>query len=203
MMLVGFLGLPVTLISMYAKIARSASRDPMPRDEGIHAIGPLLDRMTTDVLRMSELRERLTSLLPRLQAEDATLLQARHYEFLNRYLHRQVWGSQSWKRGEKAYLLAVLDAYARIDDPRALPDVERIAQGKVTVVLRDAEVRNAAQRCLPYLQQAAEQLHQQETLLRSSQISGASENLLHPATATTDTAVHQLLRAVNDTDTNA
>lgn len=203
MMLIGLIGLPMTLIAMYAKIARSASRDPIPQEEGVHAIGPLLDRMMTDVLQISELRERLARLLPRLQSEDASLLEARHYELLNGYLHRRVWGSHSWQRGEKAYLLAVLDAYARVGDTRALPDVERIAQGKVTSVLQDAEIRNAAQRCLPHLQQNAEQLRMQETLLRSSQISGASENLLRPAAAATDTGSHQLLRAVDDSDTSA
>ena len=197
----GLLGLPVTLIAMHLRIARSARPEPLPQEVGVHAIGPLLDLMITDVLHGSELRERLTGLLRRLQPEDASALEAHHYDFLNGYLHRQARGSHSGQRGDKVFLLAVLDAYSRIGDARALQDVERIAEGNMTFFLHDSEVRSAAQRCLPHLQQIAEQIWQQRTLLRSSQASSAPNELLRPATATTDPASHQLLRAINDEDT--
>jgi hypothetical protein len=202
MMFGGLLGLPATLIAMYWKIAQDAGREPMPQGDDVRAIGPLLDRSMTDILHTSELRQRLIPLLLRSRSEDAALLEPRQFEMLNAFLHQQAYSSRSWQRGEKAYLLAVLDAYARIGDGRALPDVARIAQGKVAYVLRDPEVREAAQRCLPHLEQAAEALRQKETLLRTSEAPAAQDMLLRPTAFTPDPDPNHLLRPA-DTDENS
>lgn len=144
MMFGGFFGLPVCLIAMAIHLARNARRETFPPEEGVHAVGPLLDRLTTDIFTVTELRFRLTAVLPLLKAKDASLLEPRHYKLLNAALHRHVTSSHPWQPWEKAYLLAVLDAYSRIGDIRAIHDVTRIAQGKVASVLQDAEVRSAA-----------------------------------------------------------
>ncbi|HLK59479.1 MAG TPA: hypothetical protein VKU00_23155 [Chthonomonadaceae bacterium] len=194
MMFGGLIGMTITLITTVWKQARAASREPMPQEEGVQAIGPLLDRLMTSFLDRSEMYKRLIELLPRLQPEDTSLLEPRHYEILNGYLHQRVYRPHRWAIGEDAFLLAVLDAYSRIGDPRALPDVMRIAQGKAAYDLRDPEVRAAAQRCLPYLERAAEALQQKETLLRLSEAPIAQETLLRPAAPASVTDSNHLLR---------
>ena len=194
----GFLGALASLIAMAIHLQHNARREPLPQEEGVQAVGPLLDRLTTDIYRVTELRSRLTDLLPRLQPQDASLLEPRHYELLNAHLHSYVARTSSWQGGEKAYLLAILDAYSRIGDLRAIRDVTRIAQNKVTSVLRDAEVSAAAQHCLLHLREEEVAMQQRETLMRASEKPLGQETLLRPIAFVKESDPAQLLRPADE-----
>ena len=198
----GFFGMPAALVAMALHLGRTAKREPFPQEEGVQAVGPLLDRMTTDIFSVTELRFRLTAVLPLLKTKDASLLEPRHYELLNATLHKHVTSSFPWQPWEKVCLLAVLDAYSRIGDIRAIRDVARIAQGKVPSGLRDAEVRAAAQRCLIHLKQEEQAVRQQETLLRSSERPEGRETLLRPVVFVPEADPTQLLRPVDQDETD-
>ena len=168
----GLVGIPMaTLISMYYSNAHASANEPMPAVTGIAAIGPLLDRMATDTDNIGVIRFALTAPLMQITPEDTMLLEARHYKHLNVYLQRAAWEYNVVRAQERAYLIAVLHAYSCVGDPRAIPNVERIAKGRANASLRDEEVRAAAVRCLEHLNVAKEQLSHHKTLLRSSQIS--------------------------------
>lgn len=205
----GLVGVPAILLALFLKSQSSLPSEPtLPEGgvmesrpildtDGVSEIGPILDALAANSPNRYALTQRLLELLPRLQPEDAALLESRHYGMLNAYLHKLAYSTNTVHKKEKTFLMAVLDAYANIGDERALPDVQRLAQGK-----GDAEIRAAAQRCLPHLEQAAEALRQQETLLRGSEAPLAQEALLRPAAFAADSACDQLLRPT-DTDKDA
>jgi hypothetical protein len=113
---------------------------------------------------------------------------------------------------------AVLKALEQVGDVRALPVVRRLCQpygksrtlseiilsslrqGGFRAALQQEEhqinrVQQAAQNCLPFLEQRAEQKERQETLLRPSAAVVHPETLLRPMTALPDTEpVEQLLQ---------
>lgn len=139
---------------------------------------------------------RLAALLPRLQCRDAFRLERRHYEMMNASLRRAARHPKNFLPYENsAYLCAVLDAYSRIGDARALEDVERIAAGKAASGLRAPEVLEAAQRCLPHLRQAAAELRAKESLLRGAQPVNSPEALLRPAAPAERSEADGLLRS--------
>ena len=166
---------------------------------GITAVGPLLDRMSTDTANIGAIQFALTGPLMQISPEDATLLEARHYKHLNVYLQRAAWEYSVIRAQERAYLIAVLHAYSCVGDPRAISHVERIAKGRANASLRDDEVRAAAVRCLEHLNVAKEQLNHHTTLLRSSQIAYPTGELVRPVSTTTGTDPQQLMRPTSVT----
>ena len=135
----------------------------------------------------------LPSLLPRLQASDAALLNRGHYAILNRALKNDL---KIYKTNVTQLRVAILQSLQQVGDESSLPIVEELAEGKGKAV-GHLEVRQAAQECLPYLRLRAENQHQTQTLLRASDgnMTGA-DMLLHPAMPQPDTALRakELLR---------
>ncbi len=197
----GLIGIPISLMLIYYGNAHSSAKDPMPTATGIDAIGPLLDRMETDIANVGAIRFALTAPLLEITPEDTAVLETRHYRQLNVYLNRAAWEFNSVRLQERDYLLAVLHAYACVGDPRAIRNVERIAIGKANSGMRDDEIRAAAVRCLEHLNVAKEQLSHHTTLLRSSQISYPEGELMRPARSTSSSDPEQLMRPTADSMT--
>ncbi len=123
----------------------------------------------------------LKKLLPRIQASDKDTLSPPEMEALLRAL------------GGKDNLLtiAILKALEQVGDERALPKVEGLARLKNG---KPAEVRHAAEKCLPYLHLRAQQAEQAHTLLRAASSDATSDTLLRPAAGTASVDTGQLLR---------
>ena len=156
----------------------------------IEAIGIVADGLCIKDAQ-SFAQRMLTGFLPRLQASDAHLLNARQHHLINRVLN----GRSILHDSERtAFIFAVLKSYEQIGGTEDLPTVERLAQGK-GYAKRDSDVRKAAQECLPYLQARSEVQDLRQTLLRASSVSAEnSANLLRPAAASSETAPRELLR---------
>ncbi len=190
----GLLGTLLSLWILASKVARDAAREPMLLEEGATAVGPLLDRMATDVYHHTEIRRRLTELLPQMQTTDATLLLPRHFDMLNKSIHKCACDFDTSQPDERKFLMAILNAYELIGDSRALPDVQRLARSRWGLVSSDEEVMRAAQRCIPFLQQAAEAMRQKETLLRGYEVPVDTTALLCPASLGEQSRPEELLR---------
>jgi HEAT repeat protein len=131
----------------------------------------------------------LKKLLPQVKAGDKQHIAPAEMDALIRELN-----------GSDAPLtIAILRAFEQIGDERALPEVEWLAMGNADLDSDvPAEVRRAAQECLPFLRLRAEQAEQARTLLRASTPTDAAapDMLLRPAPARADeTPPEQLLRA--------
>jgi hypothetical protein len=86
--------------------------------------------------------------------------------------------------------IAALRALEQVGDETALPVVEKLAKSA-----GDTQVRFAAQECLPFLQQRADQVRVEQTLLRASGPGSSADVLLRPASNGAEAAPQQLLRA--------
>jgi hypothetical protein len=94
-------------------------------------------------------------------------------------------------RYEADFLVAILRAFEQIGDTRCVPYVEELAR-----FADQKRVRDAAEACLPYLQELAENERSSQTLLRAASASGTTpDTLLRPAHALTETEPGHLLRA--------
>lgn len=142
--------------------------------DDIRVIGSLLEALMTyprdtdlrDCIRLS-----LVRILPRLQSSDSAGLLPRHITVLNIELNhcfipRLVSGAKV------DYLLVVLKALEQVGDETSLPAVEKLIQ-----TTDNEKVREAAEACLPFLQERA--VLGKHTLLRAA--SHNSANLLVPA----------------------
>lgn len=89
--------------------------------------------------------------------------------------------------------VAILKALEQIGDEKALQQVERMAQLPYSRNY-PKRVVEAAQECLPFLQQRAEQSRQANTLLRASESSTSPETLLRAAQEETSVPPEELLR---------
>jgi hypothetical protein len=159
----------------------------------VRMVGPLVEAYSALSLSQENrpVREALTVLLPRLQASDARVLTEEHRQILNRVLGS---GIPSYSREKNRLVLAILKAYEQVGDGSALPFVERLASGRSAGVSR--EVREAAQACLPFLQERAERERASRELLRAASASDTpSDVLLRPAGGTIEADPQQLLRA--------
>lgn len=90
-------------------------------------------------------------------------------------------------------VIAILKALEQIGDARAIPKVERIVDAPFSPQY-PTRVVEAAQECLPFLQQRAEQSRQASTLLRASEVISTPETLLRPAKEGASVQTEQLLR---------
>lgn len=156
--------------------------------EDIRIVGPLAEALEFGDKNMRAIitEEALIKLLPRLQASDAHLLNEDQRACLNRAL-----------KGKNTQLvLAILKAYEQVGDEKALPCVEKLAEGEGRSG-KDERVQAEAIECLPHLKARIEQQRASQTLLRASDaIATPPEVLLRPAEATvSDTPPEQLLRA--------
>ena len=141
---------------------------------------------------LGDTRPTLTRLLPRLQATDASLLTPGQRKLLYTILSssdRYPWYKSYWSADLK---IAILSALEQIGDEKAVPHVAKLAR-----TARNPQVRVAAQECLPFLQQRAEQTRIEQTLLRASMSTDSPDMLLRPTIAVAPTEPQQLLRASN------
>lgn len=135
--------------------------------------------------------ELITALFARLKMTDASLLHPRHRDALNQYLRVQTFYSVHIK-------VAILKAYQQIGDDSALETVRALLERNNSVSdWNEAIVRQAAEECLPYLQQNAGQVTQMQTLLRAAAPPEKTEELLRPARGGADEPSETLLRAAH------
>jgi hypothetical protein len=155
--------------------------------EDIRSVGPLalaLEYQDRELKAVAE--NKLTRLLPRLQVSDAPLLDEEQRKCLYRAL-----------RGRNTELvLAILKALEQVGDEQAVPYVQKLADGE-GIAATALRIREAAQACLPALQQRAELERSRQTLLRAASASDTpSDVLLRPASgALVEADPQQLLRA--------
>lgn len=126
----------------------------------LRAIGPLVEALEWSDSKTRRVAEHaLINLLPHLQSGDDDCLNARQRAILCRAL-----------RGKKApFIIAILKAFEQVGDAKAIPIVERLAEGYVTSS-EEKLIRRTAQECLPYLRQRAEQEMALRTMLRPSSV---------------------------------
>jgi len=162
----------------------------LPQIEDVRVCGPLLELWHSGDPETRLLVEAsLVRLLPLFRASDVALLNARQHDLLDQVL----------SSGSVGLTLAVLKALEQIGDKRELPLVERLAAGG-GLAKREERVRQAAQECLPYLQQRVLGMEANQTLLRASDRLEASDTLLRAAQNSTATSAEQLLRAGSQED---
>ncbi|HZT42838.1 MAG TPA: hypothetical protein VFA07_11790 [Chthonomonadaceae bacterium] len=154
--------------------------------DDVRVVGPLAEELASLEQDIRFAAERaLISLLPRLRATDADLLNTdqRHCLYYALSGTRQIW-----------LKIAILKALEQVGDSEAIPYVERLAAGEGAAEW-SPEVRQAAIDCLPYLQERTRQESTRQTLLRSADLAGAAaETLLRSAGETQETDPQQLLR---------
>lgn len=144
--------------------------------DDLRAVGPMADALDIEDGDIRAVcREALTRLLPRLQASDAALLSPEQRANLNLTLKKA-----DLKR-DTELILAILQAWQQVGDEKAVPYVEWLAQLKSDHEAGE-RVRQAAQACLPYLQERVEKGRLAGTLLRPAESPNSSpETLLRPA----------------------
>jgi HEAT repeat protein len=161
----------------------------LAKHEDLRAIGPLADALDIedgDIRAVCS--EALVRLLPRLKSSDSHLLSNDQRENLYLVLKR------ANLKKDSELIIAILQAMQQVGDEAALPHVVQLSQLK-----NDSEagqrVREAAQACLPYLQERVERARQAGTLLRPADApSSQPETLLRPAPGAACTDPELLLR---------
>jgi hypothetical protein len=157
--------------------------------DDLRAVGPLADALDIEDGDIRAVcREALTRLLPRLQASDAALLSPEQRENLNLTLKK------ADLKQDAELILAILQAWQQVGDEKAVPYVERLTQLK-----NDSEagtrIREAAQACLPYLQERLEKARLAGMLLRPAAApDNPAEMLLRPAPGAAPADPAHLLR---------
>lgn len=142
-------------------------------------------------------RHALTRLLPTLSAANAGALKE-HHRVLLRHVLTHCYHQRGGKQYDPDFQLAIIQAFERSGDWRSAASVRYLTFAD------DPAVREAARRCVPYLQGLAEARAPGESLLRASDGPGANTPagvLLRPARGSEradDPA--QLLRAVQGDD---
>jgi hypothetical protein len=131
-----------------------------------------------------EVLEALLRLLPQMKASDTHLLNADQKEALYKVLNG----------GVEPLVLAILKSLEQIGDGGALPYVEKLANPPKNKEVSE-EVQEAAQACLPFLTERAQEENNRSTLLRASEPTTQPDELLRPVTATAESDPNVLLRA--------
>ncbi|MCW3095243.1 MAG: hypothetical protein JWL77_861 [Chthonomonadaceae bacterium] len=183
-----FLYIPIGLVFLSGMASQQAQLAALAisRLDDVRAIGSLAEALEfpdRDIRPIA--RKALIHLLPRLKASDAALLSSAQRACLNRTL-----------RGDQSELiLAILKAWEQVGDPKAIPAVRSLAEGRGECG-QIPEVVQAAKECLPFLQQSLEQRQNDTQLLRSADGNRApAESLLRPATSQVSAEpANQLLR---------
>ena len=129
----------------------------------------------------------LTKVLPQLRTDHANWLGSRQ----RRILYSKLSGPYILK--EPDFVIAILKSLEQIGDAEALPYVQKLVTIEATLP-GHKRVPEAANACLPFLQERVAQSQSRETLLRASSVAATpSEHLLRPAEETS-TPPDQLLR---------
>jgi hypothetical protein len=155
---------------------------------GARSTGLLAEALTIADIRV-QVEQALIRELPKLKASDAPLLNEEQRYYLYQALTT---------RNNTNLILAILKALEQVGDEKAIPFVERLAEGKAN--FKSQEVRKAAATCLPYLREQAAKQKEHQTLLRPSSaadvVTTAPDTLLRPAQyGGSTTEPQELLRA--------
>lgn len=157
----------------------------LARFDDIRTVGAFVEALEfpdKDIVAMAE--QKLTELLPRLQASDASLLNKEQREILNRQL----------AKSDGLIVKSILSAYEQVGDNAAIPAVSKLARGEGKGG-KMPQYQSAAQSCLQFLEIRSKQQEQAQTLLRAANGNvTAPDMLLRPAHATADTQSETLLR---------
>jgi hypothetical protein len=191
----------IVIVCFSAKLPKTKdylqALDSLANSDDLRAIGPLASVLhETESHRQSHRRraflQTLTRLLPRLQATDTSLFTEKQQASLYYMLQAEYSSSLA------DFQIAVLKAFEQVGGLQALPHVERLAAMTPTTKnnKNKQRVMKAAQECLLYLRQRADQERSGQTLLRASQRSDPDPIvLLRPATATREVKPQELLRS--------
>jgi hypothetical protein len=168
---------------------QAAQRLAQMQDKRI--IGHLVDFCTwpDDTVRQAA-RAALTQMLPRLKPVEAALLTPDQQGILRGFLQRR------HVEADSELQVAILKAYEQIGDERALPAVSALAN--INPRSRERKrVKEAAEACLPFLQQRRERQHSSQTLLRPTTATSEPQRnvLLRPVQERNETSPNELLRA--------
>jgi len=168
---------------------RRTSAAALAHFDDVRVIGPLAEILeTADRPTRQLVSDALIRLLPRLQSSDAHLLNEDQRECLCRIL-----SGADWQHPELA--VAVMEAFQRVGDSRALILIERLADIHARSSAQ-RQIRAAAASCLPALRARVVQEPARLTLLRPSSGNSGADTLLRAAESTvpSETDVQQLLR---------
>ena len=142
-------------------------------------------------------RNKILTKLPRIllesETDDFDLLNTAHRLFLNKALLGY----------DTELVTAVLTAWERAGDSRAIPFVEKLAAGRASAV-GNPGIQQQAQECLIILQERAALVQNADTLLRASTAATTPDILLRPAYTAPQSAEAeaQLLRATTEKEDN-
>ena len=170
----------------------------------VRSIGALIDALKLDDLKTREIaQDALISVLPRLQASDATLLhdaqRAKLCHILSLPVENPLFKDvrylfQPARNSAIDIRIAILQAFEQVGDNKALSVVERLAKREAGSA-GEKRIQEAARQCLPALQLRTEEQRSSQTLLRAVDASTAGTDiLLQAATGTQDVQPEQLLR---------
>jgi len=182
---------------------RRALTEQVARQSDSRSIGALIDACGLEDQKTRKIAvEGLTSLLPRLTPDEATLLDPAHRLRLCSLLHRGSTRKKDLPLGFQPddnqaieFRLTVLQGLARWGGAEALPAVQLLAKTPPKIQ-GERRIQKAAIACLQILEQRSEQNHSSKTLLRASDASGAdSVTLLRSVTGNPDENSGELLRA--------
>jgi hypothetical protein len=192
----GFVTLLATQLHRFCLSSRqSEAARKLAQQNDVRGVGPLAEALEwPDPELQAVAMKALTRLLQQLKATDAHLLNAQQRGNLYRHLNSYQ------ARFHPDFQIAILKALEQVGDEAAIPHVRRLARS-VALGPRQQQVRRAAQDCLPFLRNRADQLRVSQTLLRaSSATSAAPDILLRPADNRHAAAPEQLLRATEKTE---
>ncbi len=196
-----FFGLPTFLLPLlmmlYNKKAGRRTRTTTFKIDGMEdltLVGPLAEILAIDDLAVRRMaKANLTRLLPQLKASDSDLLNAYQRKQLNRFVRpglfdpsqrdiREIFSKNARQR-DALFQIAILNAYEQVGDADCLPFVNTIAHPTVQQAkIVPAEAIEAANHCLPFLVDLAEQDRANKQLLRPSSASDVlPDTLLRPA----------------------
>ena len=168
---------------------QKSATEVIARFDDIRYVPELVNALAFSDKHMSDVaRAALTNLLPRLSASDSEILDTEQRKLLHRWL--------TIKNKESAFVQAILKALEQVGDERDLPAVQRMADREATTQ-REKTLRGAAQQCLPYVEQRAEQNRVANTLLRAATANESdTQSLLRPVSTAIGADPH-LLRPAN------
>jgi len=173
------------------------------RQDDVQTVGLLVDSLRMNYWDISQIvMDALIELLPRLQSEDAYLLNAEQRALLASKLNTAPKRSVKDMRASAqetysrliSFRVAILQAFAHVGDSSALPAVEKLARQEAKTV-EQQRIQEAAQECLQGLRLRAQQERDPKTLLRATASNNAeTETLLRASTSAPAPPPEQLLR---------
>jgi hypothetical protein len=171
----------------FAKRGDRAARR-LAAHSGVEVVGPFVDLLglADEGIRPGVIGV-LTRILPRMRASDSDRLNERQWASLLKTLDMR------HARMQGDFMVAILKAVEQIGGPQALPYVERLAHTDPIRRYYQVRVKEAAQDCLPYLQERTRREQQSNKLLRVAAI--ADDGLLRPADGQSSSDPERLLRA--------